>query len=180
MTFQTEIFQWMFSTIIIRPCKSLDIVFCVLQRVPNWDRQGHVECHGLAVKSTKLKLWRLISRVWVQSTPCCDTCILKQDNKPWLLYKSWGGVVLSALQTRLLMDDTQAYICMDCKRAKCVSNPRVGGNGPQHFMWQLYLHWNAGYCGNSQVVVFLYQLGEFISEVPSSFGRVYLSSEVRW
>ena len=37
--------------------------------------------------------------------------------------------MLSALPARLRTDDTQAYICMDCKRGNPVSALRVGGNG---------------------------------------------------
>ena len=40
-----------------------------------------------------------------------------------------GEVVLSALPARLRIDDTQAYILMDCKRGKPVSALGVGGNG---------------------------------------------------
>ena len=39
-------------------------------------------------------------------------------------------VVLSAPPARLLMDDTQAYIRMNCKGGNPVSAPGVGGNGP--------------------------------------------------
>ena len=52
---------------------------------------------------------------------------LRKTLKPWL--RKVGEVVLSALPARLLMDDTQAYICMDCKG---VSATVVGGNG----LWQ--------------------------------------------
>ena len=43
-----------------------------------------------------------------------------------------GEVVLSALLARLLMDDTQAYICMDCKEGNNLAlAPEVGGIEPR-------------------------------------------------
>ena len=61
-------------------------------------------------------------------SPGHDAGVLKQDTSPWLLHKV-GEVVLFALLARLLMDDTQAYICMDCKGSNPVSAPWVVGNG---------------------------------------------------
>ena len=70
----------------------------------------------------------------VGSSPGCDTCVVKQDTSPWLLRKVWE-VVLSTLPARLQMDDTQAYICMDCEGGNPVSASGVGGNDP----WQKHI-----------------------------------------
>ena len=45
------------------------------------------------------------------------------------LFSNVGEVVLSALPARLRIEDTQAYICMDCERGNPVSALGVGGNG---------------------------------------------------
>ena len=46
-----------------------------------------------------------------------------------LRYPKIGEVVLSALPARLRIEDTQAYIRMDCERGNPVSAQGVGGNG---------------------------------------------------
>ena len=52
------------------------------------------------------------------------------NNNNYCIYKApIGEVVLSALPTRLRIDDTQAYIRMDCERGNPVSALGVGGNG---------------------------------------------------
>ena len=51
-------------------------------------------------------------------SPGRDTCFVKLEE-----------VVLSALPARLRIDDTQAYIRMDCKGGNPVSALGVGGNG---------------------------------------------------
>ena len=47
-----------------------------------------------------------------------------------MLVVTLGEVVLSALPARLLIDDTQACIRMNCKGGNPVSALGVGGNGP--------------------------------------------------
>ena len=86
-------------------------------------------CRGVAVKNTGFKLWCLISSVG--SSPDMTLCVLRQDTEPWLLCKV-GEVVLFAVPARLLVDDSQAYIRMDCKGGNPISAPGVGGTGP----WQ--------------------------------------------
>ena len=64
-----------------------------------------------------------------------DTCVLKclvslsKTLKHDCFIKVWEEV-LSALPTRHLMNDAQAYIHTDCTRGNPVSALGVGGNGP--------------------------------------------------
>ena len=74
-----------------------------------------VACHGRAVKTNGFKLWCFTGRVWSR-------------NPVGHLLRKIGEVVLSALPARLRIDDTQAYIHMDCKRGNPVSALGVGGN----------------------------------------------------
>ena len=55
-----------------------------------------------------------------------------------------GEVVLSALPARLLMDDTKAYIHMDCKGGNPVSAPGAGGNGLWKKIVANTLKWPSG------------------------------------
>ena len=90
------------------------IGFCVRMEVSilpvvklDWARGHiHVACHGLAVKSTRFKLWCLISRVWVRVPVLTLVSLSKTLNHDCFI--NIGEVVLSALPARLLMDDTQA------------------------------------------------------------------------
>ena len=63
------------------------------------------------------------------STLVFDQQSVGSNPQPWHLLRKIGEVVLSALPARLRIDDTQAYIHMDCKRGNPVSAPGVGGNG---------------------------------------------------
>ena len=70
----------------------------------------------------------LISKVWVRVPVVALVFRSKTLNHD--CFVKLREVVLSALPARLLMDDTKAYICMDCKGGNPVSAPGVGGNDP--------------------------------------------------
>ena len=87
------------------------MTFSALQTKLHFDEFGKIKisnhpipCHGRVVRSTGFKLWCLLCRVWVR--------ILVVT----LAIRKIGEVVLSALPSRLRIDDAEAYICMDCKR----------------------------------------------------------------
>ena len=74
-----------------------------------------VASHGRAWRVMAERLRALDSSSGVWSAECGF------GSRLWHLLRKIGEVVLSAPPARLRTNDTQAYICMDCKRANPVS-----------------------------------------------------------
>ncbi len=69
------------------------------------------------------------SRVWVR-IPVMTLVPLSKALNHNCFVKSWDGSAFCSLPTRLLVDDTHAYILTDCEGGNPVSAPGVGGNKP--------------------------------------------------
>ena len=69
-----------------------------------------IELFGRAVKSTRFKLWCLISRVWV-----CDACVLEQDTLTISFSPPRGKWVPVRAEMVLVIDlDEQCICCTGC------------------------------------------------------------------